>query len=68
MIQEISSIENRPEELNQLPNYNSLPHLGVEIDLEGAIGEFLSYDIFDLDGTQPTELRHSNANGGILSQ
>lgn len=67
MNNEISSIENRPQELYELPHYSSLPHLSVEIDLEGAIGDFLSYDIFDLDGTQPMELRHSDANGGMLT-
>ncbi|MBW3691704.1 endonuclease domain-containing protein [Aeromonas dhakensis] len=67
MSNEISSIENRPEELYTLPHYKSLPHLDVEIDLEGIIGDFLSYDIFDLDGTQPIEYRHSKANNDVLT-
>lgn len=64
---EIANIENRPKELYDLPHYKSLPHLEVEIDLEGIIGDFLAYDIFDLDGTQPMELRHSKVNEGILT-
>lgn len=50
-------IENRPQELWELPNYGCLPNGVFEIDLESSIGEFLSHDIFDLDGTQPIENR-----------
>jgi hypothetical protein len=50
-------IENRPQELWSLPNYGCLPNGLIEIDLESSIGEFLSHDIFDLDGTQPIEKR-----------
>lgn len=48
-------IENRPQELWGLPNYGCLPDEPFGIDLEGSIGQFLSNDLFDLDGTQPIE-------------
>ncbi|WP_352338610.1 hypothetical protein [Psychrobacter sp. 16-MNA-CIBAN-0192] len=50
-----NDIENRPEELRGLPHYSCLPERAFEIDLKGAIGEFLANDIFDLDGIQPIE-------------
>lgn len=56
--EQIKNIENRPEELAGRPFYQDLPHMPVRIDLEGAIGEFLNHDIFQLDGVQPLEKRH----------
>lgn len=64
--EQIKNIENRPEELAGLPFYQDLPHMPVNIDLEGAIGEFLKYDIFQLDGVQPLEQRHMEANNGVI--
>ena len=63
---QIKNIENRPEELAGLPFYQDLPHMPVRIDIEGAIGEFLNYDIFQLDGVQPLEQRHMEANNGLI--
>ncbi len=51
----VKDIENRPKELWDLPDYGHLPDRGFHIDLEGAVGEFLAHDLFDLDGTQPIE-------------
>lgn len=64
--EEIKNIENRPEELAGLPFYQVLPHMPVRIDLEGAIGEFLNYDIFHLEGVQPLEKRHMEANNKVI--
>jgi hypothetical protein len=62
----IENIENRPGELSELPFYRNLPHMPVRIDIEGVIGEFLNYDIFQLDGVQPLEQRHMEANNGLI--
>lgn len=48
-------IQNRPQELRALPNYNHLPDEPFQIDLASAAGEFLAREIFDLDGVQPFE-------------
>ena len=50
MAQEAADIENRPEELFKLPNYGCLPSGRFQIDLNGALGDFLGHDLFDLDG------------------
>lgn len=50
-----NDIENRPNELFDLLDYGHLPNKSFQIDLEGAVGEFLAHDLFDLDGTQPIE-------------
>lgn len=39
----------------------------VRIDLEGSIGEFLNYDIFQLNGVQPLEKRHMEVNNGVIA-
>lgn len=65
--EEIRNIENRPQELFDLPYYKDLPEKPVKIDMQGSIGEFLAYDIFDLDGVQPLELRHMEANNGLVN-
>lgn len=62
----IKNIENRPKELSELPFYQELPNMPVRIDLDGAIGEFLNYDIFQLDGVQPLEKRHMEVNKGVI--
>lgn len=59
---EIKNIENRPEELFDLPYYKDLPALPIKIDMTGTIGKFLELDLFNLKGTQPLELRHSTIN------
>lgn len=64
--EQIKNIENRPKELAGLPFYKDLPYMPVRIDLEGVIGEFLSYDIFQLDGVQPLEKRHMEASNGFI--
>jgi hypothetical protein len=63
---EINNIENRPKELLSLPYYKELPELPVRVDISGSIGEFLEFDLFDLDGVQPNELRHMIANDRLL--
>lgn len=50
-----SDIENRPEELWGLPSYGCIPDGDFQIELESSIGDFLSHDLFDLDGNQPIE-------------
>jgi len=65
--EDIRNIENRPEELFEIPYYKDLPEKAIKIDMEGSIGDFLAYDIFDLDGVQPLELRHMNANNGLVN-
>lgn len=66
-VEEIRNIDNRPQELFELPYYKELPEKPVKIEMEGAIGDFLAYDIFDLDGVQPLELRHMDANNGLVN-
>ncbi|WP_185842648.1 hypothetical protein [Vibrio cholerae] len=63
---EIRNIENRPEELFELPYYKELPELPVTIDMSGSIGKFLEFDLFDLDGVQPLEMRHMLANDRLV--
>ncbi|WP_290500860.1 hypothetical protein [Alcanivorax sp.] len=63
---QIKNIENRPKELENLPFYKNLPLMPIRIDVEGAIGDFLNYDIFQLDGVQPLEKRHVEANNGLI--
>jgi hypothetical protein len=55
MPNEISDIQNRPAELWKFPNYGHLPDEPFQIDLAGAVGDFLANDVFDLDGVQPLE-------------
>ncbi|UAL43692.1 hypothetical protein K8B83_02025 [Shewanella inventionis] len=64
---EPTNIENRPEELFELPYYRELPDLPVTVDMSGSIGKFLEFDLFDLDGVQPLELRHMIANDRVVS-
>lgn len=66
MSDEISTITNRPEELRQLPHYNSLANMPIAIDIAGSIGDFLTYDLADLDGVQPVEARHLDLNEGLI--
>ena len=61
-----SNIENRPEELRDIPFYNSLPDMPLHLDLEGVTGDFFTHDIFQLEGVQPHEEKHSQINGGVL--
>jgi hypothetical protein len=63
---ELSSIENRPDELRRIPNYESIPNIQVTMDIEGSIGKFLNYDLFDLDGIQPIESEHLAVNNGVV--
>ncbi|WP_205669715.1 hypothetical protein [Aliivibrio fischeri] len=63
---EVKNIENRPKELGEIEFYNELPNMPVKIDLSGSIGQFLAYDIFDLDGVQPIETGHLNVNNKII--
>ena len=65
--EEIRNIENRPKELFGLQYYKDLEEKPVRIDMEGSIGDFLAYDLFDLDGVQPIELRHLKANNRAVS-
>tara|TARA_Y100001963_G_C6782825_1_gene450954 strand:- start:2892 stop:3131 length:240 start_codon:yes stop_codon:yes gene_type:complete len=65
-MEEIRNIENRPEELFELPYYKELPELPVTIDMSGSIGKFLEFDLFDLDGVQPLEMRHMLANDRLV--
>lgn len=58
--EEIRNIENRPKELFSLKYYKDLEGKPVRIDMEGSIGDFLAYDLFDLDGVQPIEPSASN--------
>lgn len=62
----LSSIENRPRELRELPFYNELPQANISLDVSGSTGEFLSLDVLSLDGVQPIERRHMVASGGIV--
>ncbi len=63
---QIRNIENRPQELYDLPFYNELPDMPVRLDMSGTIGEFLEFDLFDLDGVQPLEHRHILANDRLM--
>lgn len=65
-MEEIRNIVNRPKELFDIPYYFDIPEKPIKIDLAGSIGEFMSYDLFSLDGVQPLELRHMKKNGGII--
>ena len=60
-------IENRPEELFKLPNYGCLPSGRFQIDLNGALGDFLGHDLFDLDGNQPIEGNILKLTGGLIN-
>ncbi|TBL75830.1 hypothetical protein EYY94_07740 [Obesumbacterium proteus] len=61
-----SLIENRPPELYDLPMYKGFTDKPFQIDIQSSIGDFLMYDIFDLDGIQPVESKHLSANNGII--
>ncbi len=65
--EQIRNIENRPEVLSKIAYYKDLPEKPLRIDMVGSIGDFLAYDIFDLDGVQPLELRHMQANNGLVN-
>ncbi|ELA8263707.1 endonuclease domain-containing protein [Vibrio parahaemolyticus] len=67
MAQEAADIENRPEELFKLPNYGCLPSGRFQIDLIGALGDFLGHDLFDLDGNQPIEGNILKLTGGLIN-
>lgn len=66
MTDELSSIENRPEELKEIPYYEKIPDVQIVMDIGGMIGEFLNYDLLDLAGIQPIESKHLSANKGII--
>lgn len=55
MTNKAAAIENRPQELLDIPHYGHLPNRPFKIELKNAVGEFLARDLFDLDGTQPIE-------------
>jgi len=65
-MEEIENIKNRPKELFEIPYYGELPALPVRVDMSGTIGKFLEFDLFDLDGVQPLELRHMIVNDHLV--
>ncbi|MGE4539007.1 MAG: hypothetical protein AB7D37_18215 [Desulfovibrio sp.] len=61
------AINNRPEELYNLPFYKDLPVNPISIDWScGSMDDLLKLDILTLDGAQPSEDEHFRANGGVL--
>ncbi|HHO0937781.1 TPA: hypothetical protein ACRTTK_001774 [Aeromonas hydrophila] len=67
MAKEAADIENRPEELFTLPLYGCLPSSPFQIDLKGALGDFLAHDLFDLDGNQPIEGNIIKLTNGLFN-
>jgi hypothetical protein len=67
MAQEAADIENRPEELFKLPDYGCLPSGSFQIALNGALGDFLGHDLFDLAGNQPIEGYILKLTNGLIN-
>ncbi len=64
MTDEIGDIQNRPKELEALPNYTAFPDETIYIKLEHSTGEFLAQDISLLIGSQPVERKILEFSGG----
>lgn len=64
---EIRNISNRPKELYEIPYYNGLPNLPIEIEIIGMAGEFFNKDILGLSGVQPIENAHLDTYDEFIS-
>ncbi|PZW75573.1 hypothetical protein DFS21_11290 [Pseudomonas sp. 2848] len=64
MEDEAGDIQNRPKELEVLPNYTDFPDENFIIKLEHSTGEFLAHDLRELIGSQPVEGKILSLMGG----
>lgn len=59
-------VKDRPKALEDLPFYNELPQMPLQVDLASTVHNFLKQDIDDLDGLQPIEEKYLARAGRVF--